>query len=820
MKLSRIGSAAFAFACLSLIVLPARAVQIQDGLPRKQLSLDRGWRFHLGNASSPEGDFGYGIGASFAKAGVAAGPARPDFSDSSWDVVNVPHDWVVSLPFVRSDDEGVLEHGFKPVGRRFPKTTIGWYRRTFSVPASESGERFALRFDGVFRDCIVWLNGNYLGRHTSGYGEFGFDVTDYIQYGGNNTLVLRVDASQYEGWFYEGAGIYRHTWLLEYGQVHIPEYGVYLRTAVAEDHATIDIVTSVSNEGSAAGRCAVMSTVRDPEERIVASDASESTDVPARDVRRIAQSIHVPHPRLWSPESPALYTLVTEIRSGEKVIDYHVTSFGIRTVVFDKDRGFLLNGRPLKIKGVCCHQDHAGVGSALPDRLQYYRIEKLKEMGCNALRTSHNPPTRELLDACDRLGMMVMDENRLLGSTPEMMQEWETLVKRDRNRACVIIWSLGNEEYKVQGKDTGRRIALSMMARVAELDPSRTCTYAANNGNQWEGINSVIPVRGFNYMKVSDIDKYRKDHPGQVLLGSEEASTVCTRGEYANDTAKGYVCDYDSVAPSWGATAERWWQFYDARPWLCGAFVWTGFDYRGEPTPYGWPCVNSHFGIIDVCGFPKNNFYYYQAWWGTKDVLHILPHWSWRQGEKVAVWAYTNCDSVELFLNGASLGRERVPHDGHAGWNVTFAPGTLEARGWRDGRLVTDKRETTGAPVRLQLAVDRASIDADGEDVAVISVTALDNDGREVPEASNLVSFSVSGDGEPIGVGNGDPSCHEPDKCPQGAWQRSLFNGKNQIIVQSTRRAGQIRITATSGKLAPGELVINTKHVPLRASVE
>ena len=441
-------------------------------------------------------------------------------------------------------------------------------------------------------------------------------------------------------------------------------------------------------------------------------------------------------------------------------------------------------------------------------------------MGCNALRTSHNPPTRELLDACDRLGMLVMDENRLLGSAPELMGEWETLVRRDRNRACVIIWSLGNEEYKVQNDDTGRRIALSMMALVRELDPSRLCTYAANNGNQFEGINSVIPVRGFNYMNVSDIDKYRREHPEQILWGSEEASTVSTRGIYANDTARGYVSAYDSVAPSWGATAEHWWSFYAVRPWLAGAFVWTGFDYRGEPTPYGWPCINSHFGIMDVCGFPKDNYYYYQSWWSDKDVLHLLPHWNWKPGQNVSVWAQTNCDSVELFLNGASLGRRLVPLNGHVSWPVLFAPGTIEARGWRGPRHIVDRRETTGAPARLVLSADREKIRADGEDVSMVTISAVDKAGREVPLAGNLVRFALTGAGNIIGVGSGDPSSHEPDKCKAEKWQRSLFNGRCMVIIQSGFTPGALMLHASADGMQPDSIQVSAVASEPRPSIE
>ncbi len=442
-------------------------------------------------------------------------------------------------------------------------------------------------------------------------------------------------------------------------------------------------------------------------------------------------------------------------------------------------------------------------------------------MGCNAYRTSHNPPTNELLEACDKLGMLVLDENRLMGSSPEMMGQFERLVIRDRNHPSVVLWSLGNEEWMIQDSDVGRRIAQSLIQRLNQLDPSRLYTYAANNGNTFNGINSVLPIRGFNYMTVSDIDKYRKDHPDQILLGSEEASTLCTRGIYANDTARGYVSEFDINAPGWGATAEKWWRFYAAREWLAGAFVWTGFDYRGEPTPYSWPCINSHFGIMDVCGFPKNNFFYYQAWWSDKDVLHVAPHWNWKgkEGQNINVWCESNCESVELFLNGRSLGKKTMEPNSHIEWNVPYQAGVLEARGLRHGKQLTTKIETTGKPVQIHLDADRTTIFADGEDVSVVTVTAIDANGREVPDADQLIRFDLQGKGQIIGVGNGDPSCHEPDKYLKGQYRRSLFNGKCQVIVQSARESGPIKLAASSDGLKPATLTLRTEATTLRPSV-
>jgi beta-galactosidase len=778
---------------------------------REKLSLDQGWKFHLGDASSVEGDFGFGKGMLFAKAGEAVGAIDSGFNDKNWRTVDLPHDWVVELDFMNVKDKNLRDHGYKPVGRLYPKTSIGWYRRSFSIPATDRGKRLAIRFDGVFRDTKVWLNGHYMGSHMSGYSEFAIDITDYVKYGVKNVIVVRVDATQYEGWFYEGAGIYRHTWLEKYNPVHIPEYGIFIHTENSLTKAKLFVETSIENLFGHREVCELHSVIKDATGKIVGETDEHSIRILAFQRSRIRQEIVVSDPKLWSLESPYLYTLVSYVLSGNNIIDSISTPFGIRTLLFDKDKGFFLNGKHVKIQGVCCHQDHAGVGSALPDRLQYYRIEKLKVMGCNAYRTSHNPPANELLDACDKLGMLVLDENRLMESSPELLGEFEKLVLRDRNHPSVILWSLGNEENKIQDNETGIRIAVSMEEKLRELDPTRLFTYAANNGNQYEGINEIVPVRGFNYMNIMDIDKYRKDHPNQILLGSEEASTVCTRGIYTTDTVKGYLCDYDINKPGWGSTAEQWWKFYSSREWLMGAFVWTGFDYRGEPTPYDWPCINSHFGIMDMCGFPKNNYYYYQAWWSGKDVLHIFPHWNWKgkEGEPINVWCNTNCESVELFLNGKSLGRKNVLPNSHLEWNPVYEPGVLEAKGIRNGKTLTDRIETTDKPYRIKLYSDRTKIQADGQDVCIVNISVFDEQGREVPDASNLIKFTIKGNGRIIGVGNGDPSSHEADKCPEYAWKRSLFNGKCQVIVQSSELKGQILLNAVSERIQPANLIIN-----------
>jgi beta-galactosidase len=748
--------------CLTALLaagLGANADMAADSTPRERLRLDPGWRFHLGNE--------WGSGQNLAKAGSGFGPAGRGFGDGAWRRVDLPHDWAVELPF---DARADVSHGCKALGDGFPQANVGWYRRTFDLPAADAGRRLWLEFDGVFRDCTVFVNGWFVGHHESGYSGFRYDITDVAHCGGANVIAVRVDASQTEGWFYEGAGIYRHVWLVKTSPVAIAPDGVFVFSRfpdnVPRGAAEIHLEARLANAQAAPADATVAWEIIGPDGRVAAT-AKQSARLPAAAAAEVSRITTIPAPELWSPETPRLYRLVTSVTSGGRVVDRVETEFGIRTVAFDADRGFLLNGRPYVLKGTCNHQDHAGVGVALPDRLQYFRIARLKEMGANAYRTAHNAPTPELLEACDRLGMLVMDENRLLGSDAQHLRWFEELIRRDRNHASVAIWSLANEEFTVETTPTGARVAETMQALVQRLDPTRPVTYNAPIGNVFEGINSVIEVRGWSYrIGVDRMDAYHAAHPRQPNVGSEQGSTVSTRGIYANDPARGYVSAYDDNCPDWANTAEEWLGFFGPRPWLSGGFVWTGFDYRGEPTPYAWPCINSHFGILDLCGFPKDNFWYYQSWWIPQPVLHLLPHWTWpgREGQVIDVRALSNCDEVELFLNGRSLGRQALQRLSTLRWKVPYAPGTLSAQGFKGGRVVAEtKVETTGAPAAVLLAPDRAAINADGEDVAVITVSIVDAEGRVVPAAGNALRFELEGPGRILGVGNGDPSCHEPD---------------------------------------------------------
>lgn len=807
--------------------------------PRERLRFDSGWRFHLGDAPDAGNQFDYSEPKNLTKTevfevGLADKLAtnlpdpvatnlggnvsfvRPDFDDRNWRSLDLPHDWAVEMPFSTNAD---LKHGFKTVGTKCPEGSIGWYRREFDLPASDRGRRLGIEFDGVFRNCLVWLNGHCLGRNVSGYTSFRRDISQYAKCGGRNELVVRVDASRFEGWFYEGAGIYRHVWLVKTSPVHIAPDGLFVWTEFPNNapggNATVHIQATMENTGTNAPVATVRCEVINPDGKSL-GQAHHSADLKSGHGQVEAKFVLCPRegtlrmpviegdvvlshaPVLWSPESPKLYRLITTVEVAGNLVDRLETEFGIRTVAFDAAQGFLLNGKPYLVKGTCNHQDHAGVGSALPDRLQYYRVERLKEMGCNAYRTSHNPPTPELLEACDRLGLLVMDEARRMDTTAQALDELKRLVLRDRNHPGVFIWSLGNEEFHLQGASEEARaaavtVATAMQNLAHQLDPTRRCTVAMNGG--WgTGFSTVIDVQGFNY-HTGNIDKFRAKFPTQPTIGTETGSTRTTRGIYADDKQAGYVAAYgeNGVSKPWG-----WWPYFATNSFTSGGFVWTGFDYRGEPTPYKWPCINSHFGLMDMCGFPKDIYYYYQSWWTDKPVLHVMPHWNWpgREGQNVHVRVFSNAREVELFLNGRSLGRQTMPLNQYLDWEVKYEPGTLVAKGFDDKGKVAGQtqRETTGAPSAVQFMPDRSTIQTGGEDVSVVNVAVVDSQGRVVPLADNLMHFALVGPGQIIGVGNGDPSSHEADNTNE----RHAFNGLAQVIVQSGSQSGILELTATS----------------------
>jgi beta-galactosidase len=550
---------------------------------RERLLLDFGWRFAFGHATDATKDFDpVPNGATFsyfAKAGTAAGAAAANFDDRSWRTLDLPHDWAVEVPF---SSRGSGSHGYKAIGKNFPEASIGWYRKSFSIPATDLGRHIIVEFDGVFRDSQVWVNGFYLGRESSGYTSFSYDITDYLNFGGNNVITVRVDASLEEGWFYEGAGIYRHVWLTKTAPLHVAHWGTFVTTEVKGKSADVTARVTVNNDATNEASFTIEQTILDAAGKTISSDTTKQLSLKPGATVEFASLFNVSNPNLWSLETPYMHTLVTTIRNGDAVVDQYETPFGIRTIRWDANQGFFLNGKRVELMGTCCHQDHAGVGAAVPDELNVFRIAQLKKMGSNALRTSHNPPTPELLDACDRLGMLVMDENREYGINPQELGQLERLILRDRNHPSVIIWSLGNEEWSIEGSEKGTRVTQTMQTFAHRLDPTRLCTVAISGG--WGNGSSVsIDVMGFNYFTHGDgrdtgNDRYHAKFPDKPSVGSEDASTFSTRGIYVEDRDHQHLTAYDTNKPDWGITAEESWSHYAARPYVAGLFQWTGFD--------------------------------------------------------------------------------------------------------------------------------------------------------------------------------------------------------------------------------------------------
>jgi beta-galactosidase len=770
---------------------------------RRRERLER-WRFHLGHAADVEKDFGFGRDQrTFAKAGQSADAAKPKFDDSSWTEVIVPHDWAVGLPFapgpaMKDSDRGAA-HGFKAIGREFPENSIGWYRTPINIGSSDRDRKIWLEFDGVFRDCLVFVNGYVVGRNESGYAPFSVQIGDFLDYeGGANVITVRADATFGEGWFYEGAGIYRHVDLVSADPLHIPQWGVVVTSEVGPDGATVHLSTEVLNSSEHAVDALLRLTIISPDSWTVTGGGDAiPIRLAAGERRTFEQQRRFLGPRLWSIQTPHLYTARVELLAADKrLIDNSDTRFGIRTIHFDPERGFFLNAKPVKLLGTANHQDHAGVGTGIPDPLHRWRVAQLQGMGSNAWRSAHNPPATSLLDACDEMGMLMIVEQRYNSSDDEAVSQLERIVRRDRNHPSVILWSLGNEEPH-QATERGARINAELKAHVKRLDPTRPTTFAMDQG--WDnGVGRVVDVLGFNY-RTNQIEAYHARHPEQPVYGSETGSTVSTRGEYVNDPARHVVRAYDTEHPWWATTAEEWWTIVADRPYIAGGFVWTGFDYRGEPTPFDTlPSISSQFGILDTCGFPKDNYYYYRAWWRPdQPLVHLLPHWNWpgREGQPIEVWAHGNAEEVELKLNGRSLGRKTMPRNRHLEWRVPYAPGRLEAVGYNRGRVAArDVRETSGPAHGVRLTLDRRIAKA-GE-VVIANAVIVDARGRQVPTADNLLRFSATG-GNVIGVGNGNPNSLERDL----ASERHAFNGLAQAIVRARQR-GPVDISVAGDALS------------------
>lgn len=784
--------------------------------PRQSQLLDSGWRFHLGHAADMSKDFGFGRNQrTYAKAGaMTADAALAAFDDGDWANVQVPHDWAVTLPFAEpaapapdKTADAVAAHGFKAIGREFPQNSVGWYRRRLDITSADRGKRLWLEFDGVFRDSLVLVNGYIVGRSESGYAPFRVDIGDFLDYdGGPNQLTVRVDASLGEGWFYEGAGIYRSVKLVRAAPVHIPQWGTFVRAELRADGALIKTSVDVNNDSAAEAQAVLRQRILSPDGAVAAKLDDVAIMLGTDERRQLDADARITAPLLWSIETPQLYTLISELLIDGKVIDRYSTPFGIRSIRFDAENGFFLNGKPVKLMGTCNHQDHAGVGTAIPDRLNAWRIEQVQSMGSNAWRSAHNPPSEALLDICDAKGMLMINEARLNSTDPEAMAQLERIVRRDRNHPCIILWSVGNEEPH-QGTERGAAVSAEMIRAIRRLDTTRSTTQAFDNSFD-KGASRVVDVIGFNY-RIDQIPGFHTRFPDQPVIGSETGSTVATRGEYVNDAARHIVRAYDSEHPWWASTAESWWPIVADNDYIAGGFIWTGFDYRGEPTPFPqWPSVSSYFGVLDLCGFPKDNYWYYRAWWKPQaHMVHLLPHWTWpgRDGEIIEVWAYGNSEEIELLLNGRSLGRRKLERNRHVSWSVPYAPGVIEAHGYIGGkRVASAQRRTAGTAHAVNLTADRRRLVADGRDLSMLTAEIVDKAGNPVPQGDALVRFTLSGPGRVIGVGNGDPTSHEPDQ----AMQRSAFNGLCQAIVQTNPGMGTIRITAEADGLKPASVTL------------
>jgi beta-galactosidase len=749
---------------LSALLLCAITVFAQPSSRQKWL-MDFDWKFSFGHPFDHSKDFNTNTSyfSYLAKAGYGDGAAKAGFDDRAWRKVNLPHDWAAEQDF---QENASFSHGFKAIGRNFPETTIGWYRKSFFTPAADTSGRTKLVFDGVFRHSAVWVNGHYLGTAESGYTGFSYDISEVLNYGDSNTIAVRVDAGMEEGWFYEGAGIYRHVWLTKTSPVHVPENGVFVRTRIRQDEADVFTETVIRNESLRPGSPETFQFIRNKNGDTIAMSAKQKISLRPFQNNTNYYKFTIKQPLLWSIDSPHLYKLVTVILEDGKPVDQYETRFGIRDIRFDAKQGFFLNGKPIKLKGTNNHQDHAGVGTAIPDELQYWRIRQLKEMGSNAYRCSHHPPAPELLDACDELGMLVIDENRLMQTTTQGQEEITKMIIRDRNHPSIISWSIGNEEWAIENNKTGERIALNLQEFVKSLDSTRPVTAGISGGFR-SGISSVLDIMGYNYMGNGDIDAHAKAFPDQPGMGTEEGSTFTTRGVYEEDKENHYQPAYDNKPRPGFYSIEEGWQFYADRPNLAGMFIWTGFDYRGEPTPYGFPSVTSYFGMMDICGFPKDNVYYLRSWWTSQPVLHILPHWNWQghEGEEIKVVVYSNAEEVELTLNKKKIGRKKMPVNGHLEWNVKYTPGTLEATAYRNGKkMLTEKVITTGKAYKIALSAHKQNLTADGEDLLIVTASATDEKGRTIHVANNELQFELTGPARIIGTGNGNPTSLEKEQ--------------------------------------------------------
>jgi len=771
---------------------------------------DKGWHFHLGDVNGAE---------------------LTTFNDANWRNLNLPHDWSIEGKFSK-DNPATPEGGALPGG-------IGWYRKTFIEPALAKSKRIYVDFDGVYQKSTVWINGHELGFRPNGYISFRYELTPYLNFGGKNTIVVKVDNSvQPNSRWYSGSGIYRNVWLVTTNKIAIDHWGTYVTTPqVNEQSALVDLKIKVRNTDSNLP-ITIKTVIYDKANKAVGGFGYIVPKGSLKDsIIESGQQISVQNPILWSVDHPYLYKIVSQVLSGNVILDTYTTPLGIRYFNFDVDKGFLLNGKSVKILGVCDHHDLGSLGSAINTRALERQLQILKAMGCNGIRTSHNPPAPELLDLCDKMGFIVMDEAfdcwewaKVKYDYHLYFKQWhkrdlEDQILRDRNHPSVFIWSIGNE-IPQQHDTSALRIAPELAAIVHSLDLTRPITTANDRPDTSNKIikSGAIDLIGYNYHQF-DYAAFHDRYPGKKFIATETTSGLETRGYYdmPSDSIRiwptnlGFVGNpdhtvsaYDNVRPPWGSTHEATWKVMKKYNFLSGFYIWTGFDYLGEPTPYSWPSRSSYFGIVDLAGFPKDIYYMYQSEWTNKTVLHIFPHWNWQPGKVVDVWAfYNHADEVELYLNGKSLGiKKKTGDDLHVMWRVKYVPGTLKAVSRKDGKVVlTQEIHTAGAPAKIELIADRKVINADGKDLSFITVKILDKDGNVVPDADNLVNFKLNNNAFIAGVDNGDPVNHDSFKVNY----RKAFHGLALAIVQSKETPGVINFTATSQGLQSATLTIKAK---------
>ncbi|MGN6419181.1 MAG: glycoside hydrolase family 2 TIM barrel-domain containing protein [Pseudobacter sp.] len=744
-------------------------------------------------------------------------------SDGDWRSLDLPHDWSIEGRFSK-DHPATYNGGALPGG-------IGWYRKTFTLPAADADKQVYISFDGIYCNSEVWINGNYLGKRAHGYVSFQYDLTPWLHADGKpNTIAVKVSNNlQPNSRWYSGSGIYRHVWLTTLNKSSIKHWGTFaISRNITKNNSDLQIETKVQNAGSARQKLVLLTTVYDQQHNKVASENKEITALPGV-AMPVVQTMKITNPHLWSVNDPYLYTVESVLQSSEgRELDKYQTTHGIRYFNMDKDKGFSLNGEHLKIRGVCNHHDLGALGTAVNTRAIERQLELLKAMGCNAIRTSHNPPAPELLDLCDKMGFIVMNEtfdmwrhsktnyDYSLYWDEEHQRDIRDHILRDRNHPSVIFWSIGNEIIEQWGDSTGMNMALELSGIVRALDSTRIVVSGNNEAGPYNNLirSGMSDVVGYNYNTARWLS-FHQDWPGKKLIITESTSALETRGHYdkipfdtvrrwplrwdlplVDGNADNTVSAYDHVSAPWGSTHEESLKLMENNEHVSGMFVWTGFDYLGEPTPYTWPSRSSYFGIIDLAGFPKDVYYLYQSVWTDKPVLHVYPHWNWKRGDTLDVVAYYNqADEVELFLNGKSLGKQRKEKDNmHVKWRVPYTSGTVKAISRKAGKVVLTKEiKTAGAPAALQLLADRNTIAADGKDLSYITVKLVDKKGVLIPDANQLVKFSVTGPGFIAGVDNGDPVSHEPFK----ADQHKLMAGMGLVILQSTGKPGLIRLSAS-----------------------